>query len=315
MKINISLLVGAFFSVASGATTASADQIKIVTDIAPVQSIVSQVVGDKGHVTALVSGGADPHHFALKPSQAKTVSEADVIVWMGPGISPALEHAFESLAPNAKLIDLSALQNDKKSDGHEDHAHEHEGHDHEKHENHDGHAHDLGYNPHFWLNPKIVSAWVHPLEDALIAFAPMHKDSIHKSAHQFEHELEELAHELKHDLEPHLPISVLVSHDAFSHFDAFAGTTTAGAIADGANRAEGLKTLKNLEARLKETPPDCLIEDPAEPSGFAQELAKNLGIKTIRLSPIGVGLEDQQAFYQTFLKAVTSAYVACKAKP
>jgi zinc transport system substrate-binding protein len=309
MKKIIALLIGAFFSIASGATTASADQIKIVTDIAPVHSIVSQVVGNKGHVTALVSGGADPHHFALKPSQAKTVSEADVIVWMGSGISPALEHAFESLAPNAKLIDLSALQNDKKSDGHEDHAHKDEGQDHEE------HAHDLGYDPHFWLNPEIVARWIHPLEDALIAFAPMHKDGIHKSAHQFEHELEELAHELKHDLEPHLPISVLVSHDAFSHFDAFAGTTTAGAITDGTNRAEGLKTLKDLEARLKETPPDCLIEDPAEPSGFAQELAKNLGIKTIPLSPIGVGLEDQQPFYQTFLKAVTSAYVACKAKP
>ena len=50
----------------------------VVTDIAPVHSLVSQVMAGVGEPELLVPQDASPHMLALKPSQARATSQADL---------------------------------------------------------------------------------------------------------------------------------------------------------------------------------------------------------------------------------------------
>ena len=70
-------------SVALLATPALADVPKVMTDLPVVHSLTAQVMGDLGTPDILLDKGADPHHFQLKPSQARALSQADLVLWIG----------------------------------------------------------------------------------------------------------------------------------------------------------------------------------------------------------------------------------------
>ncbi len=161
------------------AGSAAAEVPKVATDIAPVHSIVAAVMKDLGSPSLIVQPGSSPHGYAMRPSEARALSEADVVVWIGHGLTPWLEEPIETLAPAAVHIELMdaegirlleyregalfedhhdhdhghgdhADHDDHAEDKHDDHDHEehaedkHDDHDHEEHaeDKHDDHDHE-----------------------------------------------------------------------------------------------------------------------------------------------------------------------------
>ena len=82
----------------------AAEPLQVVVDIAPVNSLVKMVLGDRGRTKMLLAPGADPHHSSLRPSDAKSLSNADVIFSVGPNLTPQLSEKFLTLAPDALII-------------------------------------------------------------------------------------------------------------------------------------------------------------------------------------------------------------------
>ena len=73
---------------------AMAEVPKVVTDIPPVQALVAQVMGDLGSPVLLLEKGADEHDFQLRPSQMRAVADANLVVWIGPELTPWLDRAM-----------------------------------------------------------------------------------------------------------------------------------------------------------------------------------------------------------------------------
>jgi len=125
----------------------------VVTDMPVTHSLVATVMGDLGEPTLLLDRGADPHHFQLRPSQARAVSQAGLAVWMGPEMAPWMERAVAGLSAGEALellevegLDLQPYQESRLTGEAAAHAHTHDhGHDHDDHahqEDDHGHAHD-----------------------------------------------------------------------------------------------------------------------------------------------------------------------------
>ena len=140
---------------------AAAEVPTVVTDIPPVQSIAAQVMGDLGTPEPVIERLADPHHVQLRPSEARRLSTADLVIWVGPELTPWLESAVQGVAGDARSLTLlhspgtterAPLFADAEADGHEeDHAHG-DGHDHiddhghaEDHGRDHEHAHEEGH--------------------------------------------------------------------------------------------------------------------------------------------------------------------------
>ena len=178
LKTSCALMMTSFIG-----TGAIASELKIVSSIKPVYSLVSSVIGDvEGH-TLLVEGAASPHGFALKPSQAQNIQDADVVFWIGHELELFLEKPLETIgadvtsvelieSPGIELIEYGEGEDDhvdhdhdeEKHDDHDNHDHDHEKeehaeHDHDEeehagHDDHEGHHHHDGTDPHIWLNPE-----------------------------------------------------------------------------------------------------------------------------------------------------------------
>ena len=65
---------------AVAAAPAIAETPQVATDIAPIHSLVAMVMGDLGTPDLIVTPGASPHTYALRPSQARALQNADLVV-------------------------------------------------------------------------------------------------------------------------------------------------------------------------------------------------------------------------------------------
>ena len=165
-----------FFGVAAAAviafwTVEATAAPKVVTSIKPLHALVAGVMKGAGDPTLLIDGAGSPHTYSMRPSEARALGSADLVVWIGPDLETFLVRPIDSLTEGAKVLEVSALKSvalldtreggtweghaDHGEEGHGDHAghddHGHDDHGHEEHaeekhgrdeHGHDEHAHD-----------------------------------------------------------------------------------------------------------------------------------------------------------------------------
>ena len=126
-------------------------EIKVVASIKPIHSLASYLMDGVNKPGLIVDGYASPHGFALKPSHAKMLQEADLIFWVGEDLENFLEKPLGSIAKKGEKIELLEIKGLTKLkfrernifDGHDDHGHKEDDHDeHAKKDDHDDHDHD-----------------------------------------------------------------------------------------------------------------------------------------------------------------------------
>ena len=161
-------------------------EIKVVTSIKPIHSLASYLMDGVAKPDLIVDGYASPHGFALKPTHAKMLQEADLVFWVGEDLENFLEKPLKSIAKKAEKIELMEIKgltklkfrernifeehdhghkeddhddHAKKEDDHDDHDHDkkkkehgHDEHGHDDEHCHEGHAHGE-HDPHIWLDP------------------------------------------------------------------------------------------------------------------------------------------------------------------
>jgi len=159
-------LIISFLSFITFITSVNAD-VKVVASIKPIHSLASYLMDGVGKPDLIVDGYASPHGFAMKPSHAKMLQEADLIFWVGEDLEAFLEKPLKSIAKKAEKIELMTTKNlnvlkfrernifdehDHDDHGHDDHAKkkdDHDDHDHDKKaKKDDDHDHDHDHDSH-----------------------------------------------------------------------------------------------------------------------------------------------------------------------
>ncbi|MEO0443008.1 MAG: zinc ABC transporter substrate-binding protein, partial [Pseudomonadota bacterium] len=151
----------------------------VAVDIAPLHSLVSQVMAGVGEPKLLIPAEASPHFYNLRPSEAKALANADVVFWIGEGLTPWLAKAMKNVASAAQKIEVLDIEGtttyrfregatfeshdhaeeqsqkeghkDKHHDDHKDHGHDdHKDHGHDDHKDHEHahHDHDEKHDDH-----------------------------------------------------------------------------------------------------------------------------------------------------------------------
>ena len=130
-------LITLFFLVFLLISSANAE-VKVVTSIKPIHSLASYIMDGVGKPDVIVDGYNSPHGFSLKPSHAKMLENADLVIWVGEDLEAFLEKPLETIAKKAKNIKVMDLNGIKKLAFREKNIFE--GHDeHDDHKDHDDH--------------------------------------------------------------------------------------------------------------------------------------------------------------------------------
>ena len=344
------LPAAAFAALIAATVPARAEVPAVVTDIAPVHSLVAQVMGDLGAPVLLLDRGADPHSFQLRPSQAAALSGADLVFWVGPELTPWLDRALQGTGNTGTAVSLLRVEgvtlrsyaggegedhddhadahNHEAARAHDDHGHDH-GHDHgqaeaEAHEGHDDdhdhdhageghdHAHE-GTDPHAWLDPANARAWLIAVAGRLAEADPANAATYAANAEAARARIDALDAELRAALAPMAGRPLFVFHDAYGYLAAAYGLTIAGTIAGGDAAAPGARRLADLRATLARTPEACLFAEANHDPAYVEAIAAETGLRTATLDPAGTELDPGPDLYAAMMRALAEGIAGCAA--
>jgi zinc transport system substrate-binding protein len=128
------------------------DAPKVVTSIKPIHGIASAIMKDIGEPVLLIDGASSPHTYSLRPSEARALSDADLVIYVSHALEGFLEKPLESLSGHSHQLELVSLPQLSLREMREggtweahmhDHGHDHEDAAHDEHHDHeDDHDHD-----------------------------------------------------------------------------------------------------------------------------------------------------------------------------
>lgn len=325
------------------AFAALAEVPRVVTDIPPVHALVSQVMGDLGTPDLLLEPGASEHDFQLRPSQAAGLADAELVVWIGPELTPWLDRALEGLGEDSARLGLLAVPGTYLQDfsadgahGTEPHDHGHEsaaeaehgehaedshaaeaGHDdhaeegHDAEAGHDGHDH-AGVDPHAWLDPNNARLWLTAIAEELSRLDPANAATYTANATTAAEAITALDADLAQRLAPVKDRSFIVFHDAYGYFAAHYGVQIAGSIALGDATAPGAARLEALGTRA--TSVACVFPESQHDKRLAEQLASESGARLgAPLDPNGSTLTMGPGLYAALMTGLVDNLTGCVA--
>ncbi|SFL28241.1 zinc ABC transporter substrate-binding protein [Shimia haliotis] len=325
------------FALMAATLSVNAETPRVVADIAPVHSLVEQVMEGVGTATLLMKPGVSPHGYALRPSEARALQNAGLVIWVGPQLAPQIEKSIESLAGDAHVITLLSQEPTIKfdyrgpddfevtaKDDHDDHGHDdHENHDdhsdhddhdeHEGHDDHDGHeGHDhSGLDSHAWLDPENASIWLGLIAAELSEIDPENAGTYRVNAEAAQAELEEMKVEISRKLEPLRGANYMVFHDAYQYFEQRFGLKTAGAIRVGDASSPSAARLREARETLKEHHIQCIFSEPQFPDSLVASVSEGLDIHTAEVDPLGAEQDTGPALYKAVITNLADTFVDC----
>jgi zinc transport system substrate-binding protein len=279
---------------------------RVVVTIQPLHSLVAGVLGDIAEPLLLIPAAQSPHGYRLRPSDARALNGADLVVWVGNSLETPLTRSIANLSQGATVI--SALQVDgmallpTRAGG----LHQ----DDQATGDHDAHHHG-SYDPHLWLNPVNGIALVTAVSAQLQRLDPDHARRYRNNAAAVSERLRALDRELSASLAPIRERPFLVLHDAFQYLERRYRLNSIGAIAVSPNRRPGARRLAALHRRLRDSGAVCLFSEPQVSTRTIDQLITGTDTRLGSLDPIGTGIPPGPEAYFTMQERNARSLIEC----
>ncbi len=313
-------------------------EIKVVASIKPIHSLASYLMDGVAKPDLIVDGYSSPHGFALKPSHAKMLQNADIIFWVGEDLENFLVKPLNSIAKKAEkieLMEIKALEKLKfrernifeghddhgheeeghKEEGHDDHGHEEEGHKEEGHDDHghdehghEGHAHGE-YDPHIWLDPVNAKVILNEMVEHLIENDEKNASTYKKNLKKAEKDLDKLLKSVKSDLNK--DFKSIVFHDAYQYFEKRFGVNVLGAFTVNTDVMPGAEQLAEIREIIEHDKVSCIFSEPQFNPDIIKAVAKDMDIQTGVIDPLGATLDPGKDLYFDLIKNMSKSFKGC----
>jgi zinc transport system substrate-binding protein len=308
MVRTVLLALGLAFGLTSGSAIGAP---RVVADIAPVQSIAARVMAGVGEPGVILPPGASPHGYALRPSEARMLQEADLVVWVGPALTPWLADLIAALAPSATVLTLEdapgvALLPARAGGAFEAHREAHADHDADE-------DHGLHHDGHLWLAPGNAVAAARAIAAALAELDPAGAAAYSANAEAFAAETADLARSIADRLAPLRGRPYLVFHDAYRYFEQSFAIPAAGSVVLQEGTPPGAARVAALRERVRREGIVCAFTEPQLEPRLLATVLEGSEVRTGVLDPLGASLPAGPGLYPALLRGLVESLETCLA--
>jgi zinc transport system substrate-binding protein len=302
---------------------------QVVVSLKPVHSLVAGVMAGVGEPKLLIPGSASPHSYSLKPSDARALSQADLVFWIGNGMETFLEKPLNSLANRARVVELSTVEGvtllKTRASGawepHGEHEADEEGTAHPEHDEHgeqgvaeEEHAHHHGaYNLHIWLDPDNAIAIVEAAVTALSDVDPGHAADYARNGAALIGRLQALDRDLWADLAPVRTTPFVVFHDAYQYFEKHYDLNAVGSITLSPDRTPGASRLSEIRNKIKGLSASCVFSEPQFAPSVVHTVIEGTSARQGVLDPLGADLPAGPEAYFALMRDLVASLRKCLA--
>ena len=251
-----------------------AKQINVVASFYPVYIIVKNVTRDVPGVS--VKNLTPPmtgclHDYTVTTNDMKKLADARIFVANGAGMESFLNKIIAQY-PRVRIIELSEGIPLIKGPGNE------------------------GDNPHVWVSISNAIIQVKNLGKEMEGFDPAHKELYEKNVAGYVGKLEVLKQKMHKELAPYKGRSIITFHEAFPYFAREFGLRIAAVVEREPDSEPSARELAETVDLIKRTGMAVLFSEPQYPSGAADAIAKETGVKVYVLDPAVTGPDNYDAY-------------------
>jgi zinc transport system substrate-binding protein len=301
----------AFSAFSLAAAMSLSAHANIVASIKPVGFIAAAIAEGVTPVDVLLPDGASEHDYALRPSDAKRLKNADLVVWVGPDMEAFMSKSAAELPAkkNLEIVDIQGVSALLISGDDEDEHHEQN-----KSEDQDSshHHHDHGqYNMHVWMSPEIARKTAVAIHGKLLELMPQDKAKLDANLQQFETELADTDKRIGAQLAPVRNQGYYVFHDAYTYFEKHYGLSPTGHFTVNPEIQPGAQRLHQIRTQLVEQKAVCVFAEPQFRPAVIDAVARGTQVRKGTLDPLGTDISLSKDSYMKFLLQLSSQYETC----
>ena len=290
----------------------AASDLKVLVSIKPFHSLVSGIMEGVSEPLLLINGNNSPHSYALRPSSAENLQQADLVFWGGDILEGFLTKPLQSLASRAKLVSLqetaglrllplrSGLGWQKhETDSTNDHSAE------------DETTSTSGTDPHIWLDPynaKIISS---KIVEILTEMDPQNAQSYRRNGEKYGLRLELLDRKLKAEMTKVAETPYMVFHDAYQYFEKRYQLNVVGSMTLHIGFGSSVRRLTAVRKTIQKEKIRCIFSEPQFSPKLLQTVIAGTNVKQGTLDPLGAGLESGAELYFTLLNNLSHNLSSC----
>lgn len=244
--------------------------------------IAQNVAGDRAQVEMLIPLGLDPHAFEPTPQDVARVAQSTVLIVNGAGLEEWLDEVLVNAGGERIVIEAAAgLQMRTPREG-ELAGHHHEGEEHNENEEH--HHHHEG-DPHFWLDPLLIVAYVENIRAGLTQADPAGAEIYAANAAAYITQLKELDAWIQAQVAT-IPAErrlLVTNHESFGYYADRYGFRVVGAVIPSVSTG-ATPTAQEMAALVESIrssgAPAIFLETGANPQ-LAEQISRETGVAVV----------------------------------
>jgi zinc transport system substrate-binding protein len=313
----IAILTGSLSVYAAAAPVAA--QTKVVVSIKPLHALVARVMSGIGSPDLLVKGTASPHTYAMRPSDAKALNDADIFFQMSESVEPFTVKVVRALPPHVEVVTLLhapglQLLPRRTSNTFDAHVHEAGKVTDGKNDRDDDHENKIDApDGHAWLNPDNAKAMVARIEQALSSKYAGNASAFKANAQKLSADLDALGKELEVKLKPVAGKPYIVFHDAFQYLEYRYGLTVVGSIFVSPGVPPSATRLSNLRKKVVSLGAVCVFAEPQLDARLVKNLVEGTSVRTGVLDAEALGFDAGPDLYFTMMRRLADDLKGCLA--
>jgi zinc transport system substrate-binding protein len=287
-------------------------EVRVVTSVRPLHSLVSGVVGDRGKVHLIIKGMASPHDTALRPSDAAALQQAQAVFWIGPELETFLGSSLAQIGERVRVIALGSVAgirqlsfrqgDDWSRDSHSTTTGSGDA--------HNGLSHS-GRDPHIWLDPDNAKVIVTTVAQVLSEVAPADTPYFRQNAAAMMARLDRLRAELDRRLKALRGRRYVVFHDAYQHFERRFAVPATAAISLGDGRLPGAQRIAQVRRQIRAQHVVCVFSEPQFAPRLVETIIQSTGARAGVLDPIGTALPAGSELYFKLMRNIAASLERC----
>ena len=266
LVVAVSLAVGACGDDDNGDGATPSGRLKIATTVAPITSIVANIVGDRADVEGIVPEGTNSHTFEPKPSVAELLSTADVVYINGLALEePTRKLAESNLKPGAQLVELGTLSIPPRE-----------------------YLYDFSFpkedgkpNPHLWTDPTLVRRYAEIVKDDMSGRDPSNAAYYSENFTMFSALIDEFDAAMRTSFATVPKRDLLTYHDAYAYFAKTYGWTVIGAIQVSDFEDPTPSEVAGLIDQVRAQGVPAIFGSEVFPSPVLEQIGREAGVKYV----------------------------------
>ena len=287
-KLSLSWLICLVWLLAS--SVCLAEDLNVVVSIKPVHSILAGLMKDSTPPLLLISGQDTPYSFRISPSQEQKLSDADLIVWVGPELEHSIEAPIKRLGKNAKVMELLSnpalkILPSRKQDDRRD--------------------------PFFWLDDRNAMILLDELTLALIEADPARAHIYARNRIAMLKPLKKIDREYENGYRG-LKAGLSVQYfDTLQYFEQAYALTTLDRVAASPRDTADATSLLKVRERIVNKEVACIFTEKGMPTDNLALLTQGQDINVGELDSLGTEFEAGPDLYLRLMQHNTDVIKAC----